>query len=91
MQSCNFTGHKPVPSDAYDVSAMLQLTYDRLHYLILSMKQWDGPMQVAIHGTDAELLELTRNTELTDMLHQRKNVAIHAVYKRMVQNTFTFF
>ena len=63
---------------------MLQLSYDRLDHLFLCIKQWQGPMQIVVYCTDAEAQRMKNNKTLTDVLQKRGNIAIHVVYKRMV-------
>ena len=80
----SLSGERPVSDGPYDVTAMLQLSYDRLNHLFLCIKQWQGPMQIVMYGTDAEIQQMRSKQTLLDVLEKRRNIAIHVVYKRMV-------
>ena len=71
-------------SGPYDVTAMLQLSYDLLDQLFLCIKQWQGPMQIVVHGTDQQINQMKNNKTLINVLEERRNIAVHVVYKRMV-------
>ncbi|XP_026331083.1 LARGE xylosyl- and glucuronyltransferase 1-like [Hyposmocoma kahamanoa] len=68
--------------DAFDVTLVLQLSMDRLHFFERFVKYWEGPISAAIYLSDCELKELeVFIQEYSSTLSMRRNIGYHLVFK----------
>lgn len=74
-----FYGKEYVPQEAYETTLVTQLSLDRLDKFVLLLSHWDGPMSLALYGTDAQAWNFTKF--LADEGVVRDNLIIHIVYK----------
>ena len=74
-------GHSYKSSDAFDVTLVNHLDYNRLHLLERSFTNWDGPASIAIQVTESQVqgvMEFLLNSEI---LRDRRNVSYHLLFK----------
>ena len=75
-----YYGYKYEPRDDFETTLVTQLSLDRLDKFHLLLNHWDGPISMAMYGTDAQAWNLTKYMELNEI--RRDNLVIHVVYKQ---------
>ena len=62
-----------------DVTLATQFSFNRFHVINLLIKQWSGPLSLALYGEIDELLTLNEQLLLYPSILRRDNVDIHLV------------
>ena len=62
-----------------DVTLVTQFSFNRFHVINLLIKQWSGPLSLALYGEIDELLTLNEQLLLYPSILRRDNVDIHLV------------
>ena len=68
------------PESEFETTLVTQLSLDRLDKFLLLLEHWDGPLSIAMYGTDAQAQNLT--LFLAEQGVHRSNLAIHIVYRQ---------
>ena len=74
-----------------DVTFVAHLTLDRFSLLNLIMKQWSGPLSLAIYLKADELLDFVMSVGNNTSVLLRNNVDIHLVLASGVSNFYLFY
>ena len=77
-----FIGTKYSTSDPYDVTLVTQMTMDRFSVFVTLVEHWKGPISVVVYCTDYEAWQLMEYFKHNKVLRSRKDIAVHAVFKR---------
>ena len=77
-----FYGNQYISVDEYDVTLVTQMTVNRIQTLHTLLKHWNGPVSIAVYGTESDVLSFIQYVNKFGMLEGRSNVAIHIVYIR---------
>ena len=77
-----FYGQKYHPVSDYETTLVTQLSLDRLRTFHMLISQWDGPISISMYGTDFDMWQFSQYVESYNILKNRKNMAIHIVYKQ---------
>ena len=68
-------------SELYDVTLVAQLSVDRAHMLEALCEQWSGPLSISLYATDAELSQILRAFESSEVLRNCRRLGLHFVHK----------
>lgn len=68
------------PITDFETTMVTQLSLDRLDKFQLLLEHWNGPISIAMYGTDAQAWNLTIFLQKKGLT--RKNLAIHIVYRQ---------
>ncbi len=68
------------PSTKFETTLVTQISLDRLDKLQLLLHHWDGPISIAMYGTDAQAWNLTKF--IFGSCINRSNLAIHVVFQQ---------
>ena len=74
-------GHSYKSSDAFDVTLVNHLDYNRLHLLERSFTNWDGPASIAIQVTESQVQGVVDFLLNSEILGDRRNVSYHLLFK----------
>ena len=77
-----FYGNQYISVDEYDVTLVTQMTVNRIQTLHTLLKHWNGPVSIAVYGTESDVLSFIQYVNKFGTLKGRSNVAIHIVYIR---------
>ena len=73
--------HSYKSSDAFDVTLVNHLDYNRLHLLERSFTNWDGPASIAIQVTESQVQGVMDFLLNSEILRDRRNVSYHLLFK----------
>lgn len=76
-----FYGEPYKPKDKYETTLVTQLSLDRLRTFSLLVKQWDGPISIAMYGSDVDARAFVEFISTFKVLSKRKNVNVHVVFQ----------
>ena len=74
-----FYGGNYHPLDGYDVTLVTQLSLDRLRVLKNLLRNWEGPISIAMYGEEYHTINLLMM--LRTNFASRNNIIVHVVYK----------
>ncbi|GMS92908.1 hypothetical protein PENTCL1PPCAC_15083, partial [Pristionchus entomophagus] len=69
------------PANGDAITLVTQFTVDRFEDFKKLLELWAGPVSAAIYCTDAELTQIEKFMQASNIGRGRKNVALHAVFK----------
>ena len=78
----HYYGEPRMPKDSHETTLVTQLSLDRLQAFSALISQWDGPMSIAMYGSDSDVLIFSEFVSLFELLSERRNVNVHIVYKQ---------
>ena len=70
------------PKNKLETTLVTQLSLDRLRTFNTLIKQWNGPISIAMYGTDADVAKFSAFVSTFEVLFQRSNVIVHIVFKQ---------
>ena len=77
-----FYGNQYISVDDNDVTLVTQMTVNKIQTLHTLLKHWNGPVSIALYGTESDIQSFIQYVNKFGMLEGRSNVAIHIVYIR---------
>ena len=70
------------PRNNFETTMVTQLSLDRLRTFNTLIKQWNGPISIAMYGTDADVAKFSAFVSTFEVLNKRSNVIVHIVFKQ---------
>ncbi|XP_070562677.1 xylosyl- and glucuronyltransferase LARGE1-like [Ptychodera flava] len=78
-----FIGNLPTEKDSppIEITLSLQSTFDRFYQMLERIATyWTGPISVAVYATDTQIQLIPAMFEMSQILKNRQNVAVHVGY-----------
>ena len=73
--------HSYNSTDAYDVTTVNHLDYNRLYLMESSCQNWEGPISIAIQVTDSQVQEVIDFISSSVILRKRRNISYHLMFR----------